>query len=348
MSARGGKKARLSRALDSHIRNIEETFQILEKSAASSLEKVEWSQVIKLGDEVSKQATIAGMLWSVEEPEMKQLEECMEAYFNVLHGFVLICHGSTAGAGPTLHASICSSARQVIDSSLALLKEALSIESRNFSNRSSIIPRLSGSVWEACANLNKNPTSNCTAIGRAITRVAVSVKDILREMNELKPAAPNTSNDASPEEDDSDDEEFGDDLSPEEMLIAQLTTKAVSDVLAALKEVIRFVSGLHTKSNEENMEHVKALETLLRCCEEIGNQANELGASVYPPQEISVLKSAAKKIYIAIDDLQKVVEIVGGSDQSFLGCFERLEDSLKKMESGLCGDVSSEIERLAL
>ncbi|KAH0467482.1 hypothetical protein IEQ34_004720 [Dendrobium chrysotoxum] len=347
MSARGGKKARLSRALDSHIRNIEETFQILEKSAASSLEKVEWSQVIKLGDEVSKQATIAGMLWSGEEPEIKQLEEYMEAYFNVLHGFVLLCHGSTAGAGPTLHASICSSARQVIDSSLALLKEAVSIESRNFSNRSSI-PRLSGSVWEACANLKKNPTSNCTAIGRAITRVAVSVKDILREMNELKPAAPNTSNDTLPEEDDSENEEFGDDLSPEEMLIAQLTTKAVSDVLVALKEVIRFVSGLHKKSNDENVEPVNALETLLRCCREIGNQANELGASVYPPQEISVLKSTAKKIYIVIDDMQKVVEIVGGSDQSFLSYFERLEDSLKKMESGLCGNVISEIERLAL
>ncbi|PKA56954.1 hypothetical protein AXF42_Ash002258 [Apostasia shenzhenica] len=348
MSTRRGKMANLSRALDSHVRSIEEMFQMLEKSVASSLEKVEWSQVINLSEEVSKQATITGMLFNGETPEIKQLEENMEAYFNVLHGFILLCHGSTVGAGPTLHASICGSARQVIDCSLALLKEAASsCESPNSSKQSSI-PRLSGSVWEACANLKKAPTANCTAIGRAITSVAVSVKDVVREMHELKPATTSTDSAvASPDEDDSGDE-LGNDLSPEEMVIAQLAAEAVSDLLTVLKEVIRFVSGLLRTSNAEGKDDVDALERMLICCQEIGTQGNELGASVYPPQEISSMKSSAKKICSAIDEMMKAIGITGGLSQSLLASFEGLKISLKKMETGLGASMPCEVQKLAI
>ena len=68
----------------------------------------------------------AGMLWNGEAREVKELEENMEAYFNVLHGFLLTCHGSTVIAGPTLHESIRTSAKQVVDCSLSLLREAAS------------------------------------------------------------------------------------------------------------------------------------------------------------------------------------------------------------------------------
>ncbi|KAG0464068.1 hypothetical protein HPP92_020137 [Vanilla planifolia] len=349
MSTKGGRKARLSLALDSHTRSIKEMFQILEKSAArsdSSLKKVEWSQVMKLGDEVSKQATAAGILWSGEVPNIKQLEENMEAYFNVLHGFLLHCHGSTVGAGITLHTSIRASAKQVVDTSLALLKEAVNCESSNSSKRSSI-PQLSGCVWEACASLKKTPSDNYTAIGRAITHVAVSVKDVLREMNELKPAVSNS----SPDEDDgSGDDEFGNDLSPEEMIVAQLATKSVSCVLLALKEVIRYVSNLLKLKNEKNesLEHVDSLERLLSCCKEMGTQANEFGASVYPPQEISLMKASIEKMYTAIDEMQKVFDITGSPDEGLLASFKELESSVKKLESCLGDSVNCEMERLAL
>lgn len=57
---------------------------------------------------------------------MKEMEENMEAYFNVLQGFLLTCHGSTVGAGTTLHTSIRTSAKQVVDCSISLLREAVS------------------------------------------------------------------------------------------------------------------------------------------------------------------------------------------------------------------------------
>jgi hypothetical protein len=40
-----------------------------------------------------------------------------------------------------------------------------------------LVPQLVGAVWEACTALKKTPASNITAIGRAMTQVAVSVKD---------------------------------------------------------------------------------------------------------------------------------------------------------------------------
>lgn len=68
----------------------------------------------------------AGMLWSGEAPNLRELEENMGVYCNMLQGFLLLCHGSMVGAGPTLGASIRASAKQVIDSSLSLLREGVS------------------------------------------------------------------------------------------------------------------------------------------------------------------------------------------------------------------------------
>jgi cyclin-D1-binding protein 1 len=66
------------------------------------------------------------MLWSGDLPDVSALKENIDAYFNILQGFLLICHGSMIGAGPTLHKSISSSAKNVVDSSFSLFKQAVS------------------------------------------------------------------------------------------------------------------------------------------------------------------------------------------------------------------------------
>lgn len=68
----------------------------------------------------------AGMLWSGDLPDVETLKENIDAYFNVLQGFLLVCHGSMVGAGPTLHKAICSSAKNVVESSFSLFKHAVS------------------------------------------------------------------------------------------------------------------------------------------------------------------------------------------------------------------------------
>lgn len=67
-----------------------------------------------------------GMLYTGETPEVKVLEENMAAYLNMLQGFLLLSHGSSVGAGPTLSSCIHSSIKQVVDSSFMLLKDAVS------------------------------------------------------------------------------------------------------------------------------------------------------------------------------------------------------------------------------
>jgi len=68
-----------------------------------------------------------GMLWTGEQPEFKAIEENMASYFNTLQGFLLVSHGSTVGAGPTLTSAVHASVKQVVDSSFRLMKETISL-----------------------------------------------------------------------------------------------------------------------------------------------------------------------------------------------------------------------------
>ncbi|GAB2285029.1 hypothetical protein Dimus_019485 [Dionaea muscipula] len=118
-------KERLSQALASQIDNVHPTLHVLDQTPASSLEKLSWDEVFKMGEQLSKQATTAGMLWTGEKPELKALEESMEGYFNILQGLLLLAYGSTVGAGPTLSSNIHASVKHVVDSSFVLWKESL-------------------------------------------------------------------------------------------------------------------------------------------------------------------------------------------------------------------------------
>ncbi|KAL2497768.1 hypothetical protein Adt_23318 [Abeliophyllum distichum] len=79
------------------------------------------------------------MLYTGETLEVRLLEENMVAYFNMLQGFVLLSHGSSIGAGPTLSTCIHASIKQVFDSSFMWLKEAVSSYGSHQS-RTKIIP----------------------------------------------------------------------------------------------------------------------------------------------------------------------------------------------------------------
>ncbi|XP_010279417.1 PREDICTED: cyclin-D1-binding protein 1 homolog [Nelumbo nucifera] len=350
-------KEHLARALNSHLNSIHETFQVLYETPASSLEKVTWEEVVQMGEQLSKQATVAGMLWTGEAPDVNQLEENMGSYFNMLQGFLLLSHGSTVGAGPTLRSNIHASAKQVVDCSLALLKEAVSSYGSHDANQKRSIPPLAGAVWDACIALKKTPTTNYTAIGRAITQVAVSLKDVLREMKELKPGTTDPADKISdetasdpagdpPEDDDSSEGDLGNDLSLEEMKIAQSTIDVVSNTLAVIKELIRYITGLLKQSSPNGGSHsVDSLEKLLKICQGIGIQVDELGACLYPPQEIPALKAAAGKITNEIKEMQAEVRNLKGPSEGFFQACEGLENSVRKLEAEL--DCSSDAADLA-
>ncbi|GKU90243.1 hypothetical protein SLEP1_g4256 [Rubroshorea leprosula] len=361
------EKEQLDRTLNLHINTIHETFQVLDQASPSSLEKVSWYHVVQMGELLSKQATIVGMLWTGESPEAKAIEETMESYVNLLQGFLLLSHGSSVSAGPTLSSSIHESVRQVVDCSFKLLKESVSLYDEIPSilagsynkDRKNSIPRFVGTVWEACSALNKCPATNITAIGRAMTQVAVSVEDVLREMKELKPVSSDVMDETSDrastkpenepqEEDDFSEDDLGNDLSEEEMEIAQLAVGVVSGTLATVKELIRAITDLIKLENpDDNGKFVGSLEKLLKLCQEVGAQIDELGACLYPPQELPAIKVALEKISSSIDEVQLEMESFKSSSEPLVQSFSDLRTSIKQMLHHLdCVDTKVVVDKL--
>jgi len=78
----------------------------------------------------------------------------------------------------------------------------------------SALPALVGVVWERCEAVAKLPKDNRAAVGRALAKVAVQMKDVAREMDEIDTSAAaaakgNTGNGEScSDEDDEDDDDL--------------------------------------------------------------------------------------------------------------------------------------------
>ncbi|KAL5553034.1 hypothetical protein UlMin_040435 [Ulmus minor] len=284
-----------------------------------------------MGEQVSKQATIAGMLWTGQAPRAIELEDDMEIYFNTLQGLLLLSHGSTVGAGPTLSSSVYATVNQVVDCSFKLLKESFT-----------------------CSALNKSSGLNVMAIGRAMAQIAVSIKYVLCEMKELKPDSPDSTaeipdqtcmKDESESHDDGSnlsEDDLGNDLSPEEMKVVQLTITVGSKTHVMVNELIRSIIGLLKLDKPNDTTDIEdSLEKLLKQCQGIGTQIDELGTCLYPPQEVPVMQEALEKIYSIVDDMQKELEMLTGNLEAFLLACNGLKDLIRQLKSELdCIDPS--------
>lgn len=217
--------------------------------------------------------------------------------------------------------------------------------------RKASIPQLAGAVWEACSNLKKVPETNIKAIGRAMAQVAVSMKDVLREMKELKPACSSPELDASENLEsetrisDDDGDDLGDDLSPEEFEVAKMVVDIVSETLVVLKELIRAVTCMIKLENpKDNSEFVDALEKLLKLCQGIGVQIDELGACVYPPQEFGLMKQTVEKIWETIGETETGVKsFKNSSSEALSGSCRRLQSLIEHMGTELDTRIEAEV-----
>ncbi|KAG2303643.1 hypothetical protein Bca4012_062397 [Brassica carinata] len=334
------KKEDLNQFLIAHLNTIYDTLQLFERTASPTEEKVNWNDVLQMSDHLSKQATIVGMLWNGgEAPKAESLKETMESYFNALQGFLLCCHGSTVGAGSTLSSLIHVSVKKIVDSSFRLLQGSVSLYEGSYEkDRKPSIPQLSGAVWEACSSFKKVPATNITAIGRAITQVAVSMKDVLREMKEVKPASPEVEEASGDNNNsDEDDDDLGNDLSPEEMEVAQMVAEIVSETITVIKELIRVITGMIKLENPKDSKSgfVDSLEKLLKLCKGTGDQIDEIGACVYPPQEIAKMKQALKIIQGNLGEVEAEVEGLKNSSEALTGACRKLRSSMEHMEAEL-------------
>lgn len=184
-----------------------------------------------------------------------------------------------------------------------------------------------------------------------MTQVAVSMKDVLREMNELKPAPSDVSTEAedkSIDDDDLCDGDLGNDLSPEEMKIVQLTTSTVSETLVVVKELIRSITALLQQESSDTIS-VDSLEKLLKLTQGIGVQVDELGACLYPPQELSAIKVALEKISSCTNETEMELKNLKCFTDDFSKACSGLRSSLRQLESEIgVGDLVPEMENLAV
>lgn len=191
-----------------------------------------------------------------------------------------------------------------------------------------------------------------------MTQVAVSMKDVLREMQELKPSSADEQPDESsssaadkPQDDDddmndssSDVGDLGSDLSPEEMKVAQAAIRVISETLSVVKELIRSITGLlkREKMNEVS-DGVESLEKLLKLCQETGVQIDELGACLYPPQELDSIASVSDAVSGLIDEMQEELDKISGSTVGFRQASGNLKEALAKLKSEVeCNEPEQE------
>lgn len=197
-----------------------------------------------------------------------------------------------------------------------------------------------------------------------MTQTTVSMKDVLREMKELKPASSdsaeeasvqnhNKSEDKSNSDEDSCDGDLGNDLSSEEMKIVELTTSIVSESLVVVKELIRSITALlQQESSDSGAISVDSLEKLLKLCVGVGVQVDELGACLYPPQEISAIKVAMEKISSSTTEMETELGNLKGLTEDFGTACTSLRSSLGRLESELgssnVGDLVPKLENLVV
>ncbi|CAE5958298.1 unnamed protein product [Arabidopsis arenosa] len=316
------KKKDLNQSLITHPSNIVDTLQLY-PNASPTVEKVHWDYVLHISDYLSTQATKVRMLWTGESPKAESLTETMESYFNALQGFLLCFHGSTLGAGPTLSSIIHGSVKKIVDSSFRLFQGSVSLYEGSYEKgEKPSIPQLSGAVLEACFSFKKVPTTNLVAIGSAISQVSVSMKDVLNEMNKVKPACPSRECEAS-----------GDDFSPEQIEVAKMVADIASEammVIIVIRVITRTMEEEHPK---ENSGFVDSLEKLLKLCQRNGVLIEELGTFVYhPPLKIDKMIQTVKILEGNLDEVEAQVKHMKRSSNAFPGVCRKLRDAIKLME----------------
>ncbi|MCO5613034.1 hypothetical protein L7F22_067308 [Adiantum nelumboides] len=346
-----GRREAFSRLLQESAASIAETLTLLTEPAPLGVTKVAWKDVINAAEGVARHATTAGVLWKGKVSKKEGMEN-ISSFIQALHGFLLSSNGSTVGAGPTLLSCIDHVSRQVVNSSLSLLRGAVAGLSTSVQGTDLLV--LVGCVWEACEAVKKAPVSNRIAIGRSLTQVAMSVKDVIREVGDFEqscslPYNSETSKlDASvlcssnherlsetEVEADSSDEstELSTRLSAEEMQVVESVKDFASSLLGLIKQLLHVIAGTGSTSKDVQIADSKATlswEKILEQCKALGVGVDELGASLYPPQEIDILQGTVAEIEDLIEHLQiEVYSLIGSMPEEFLLLLNASKDAAK-------------------
>ncbi|DBA72557.1 TPA: hypothetical protein ACH3X2_010313 [Trebouxia sp. C0005] len=265
------------------------------KSSASAPagEQTPTKQELKtLTDGVKLEASKIGLMWASSQPsptEAQSLFSALEHRHSQL--FTLLCRAGYGG-GPTLCQSLQSVAAPVTEACVHIV---------NYMSSTKVIPegqaaKQVAKVWAACDTASTACLDNKTAIGRQLLHSSRSVKDNIRELQEVivESQACSHSSGAQSVSDDANSEvdlDFeADAMSPFELELAESSIPLLQVVLDVFKLLIR---TLLTEDIVSEASTLDDWESLLFHAKGLSAVSNDLGAALFAPQDASEVTSAA-------------------------------------------------------
>lgn len=247
------------------------------------------------------EASKIGLMWGSNTPshaEAESLVAALEQRHSQL--LTLLCRAGFS-AGPTLLQSLQSAASPVTAACVHLLK-FLSSETPTQNGGFAV---QTGKVWAACDAVSTTALDNKTAIGRKLLHISRSVKDNIREVQEVI----SDSQSQAPMQEQSNDhhQESGvdldfetDALGPVEIKTAKVALGAIQLVLDILKLLVRMIL---TEKDVSDAMTLDDWESLLFHAKGLADVSNDLAAALFAPQDTDEIISAT-------DSLQTGCELV--------------------------------------
>ena len=245
------------------------------------------------------EASKIGLMWGniPSHAEAESLVAALEQRHSQL--LTLLCRAGFS-AGPTLLQSLQSAASPVSGACVHLLK-FVSSETPTQSGEAAV---QTGKVWAVCDTVSTTALDNKTAIGRKLLHLIRSVKDNIREVQEVisdsQSQAPKQEQSDDNHQDSAVDLDFETDaLGPVETKIAEAALGMIHLVLDILKLLVRMILTEKDVSSATSLDN---WESLLFHAKGLADVSNDLAAAMFAPQDTGEITSA-------IDSLQTGCEL---------------------------------------
>jgi cyclin-D1-binding protein 1 len=157
-------------------------------------------------------------------------------------------------------------------------------------------------VWAACDDLPRAPFDDRTAIGRSLAKIGKTLKDVERELGEMKEGEKEEGNGKGEgEEEDEEDEDLldftgGEDLSAEEMEAVAAARVLLDSCLGLLQGLMRLLLAAPAPMAEGD---VAAAERCLDHCTALQRGMEDVTASLYPPIDPGEVTGAIARVLAA-------------------------------------------------
>ena len=274
------------------------------------------------------------------------------------------------GAGATLHGEVQEVVEDVVDA----LRDYLNLAAAGDWKKSELGI---AAVLERCGRAKRASTSNRVAVGRMITLRAANVRSVSHELEEManeglaqeESRSPTKAKDLTAAEREQrqrraslglpveaaelskkkgaggkasglgggEEDEYNPEYSEQDLEVIAKAQVFAQCMLVLLKEGIR---GLHASPEPATSDALAAAEALLSAAEQGSMAADELGAALYPPQEVEEVQAAIEEGTAAMMALADALRDLGRPGVAQMGAFEEFRQSTFDLHAVLLGSVS--------